>query len=38
MPEALQLGKRVARFAGADTKLEDLVAPMTGALVQEEAA
>jgi simple sugar transport system ATP-binding protein len=36
--EVLRLGKRVARFAGADTKLEDLVAAMTGALVQEEAA
>ncbi|MEV0072312.1 ATP-binding cassette domain-containing protein [Amycolatopsis sp. NPDC050768] len=38
MPEVLRLGKRVARFAGAATKLEDLVAAMTGALVQEEAA
>ncbi|MEU0534647.1 ATP-binding cassette domain-containing protein [Amycolatopsis tolypomycina] len=36
--EVLRLGKRVARFAGPDTKLEDLVAAMTGALVQEEAA
>ncbi|MFD9890631.1 ATP-binding cassette domain-containing protein [Amycolatopsis sp. NPDC059027] len=36
--EVLRLGKRVARFTGADTKLEDLVAAMTGALVQEEAA
>jgi simple sugar transport system ATP-binding protein len=36
--EVLRLGKRVARFAGSGTKLEDLVAAMTGALVQEEAA
>ncbi|MYW92773.1 sugar ABC transporter ATP-binding protein [Amycolatopsis rubida] len=36
--EVLLQGKRVARFTGADTKLEDLVAAMTGALVQEEAA
>ncbi|MDT8916171.1 ATP-binding cassette domain-containing protein [Amycolatopsis sp. PS_44_ISF1] len=36
--EVLRLGRRVARFAGPDTKLEDLVAAMTGALVQEEAA
>jgi len=36
--EVLRLGKRVARFTGSDTKLEDLVAAMTGALVQEEAA
>ncbi|ATY10133.1 sugar ABC transporter ATP-binding protein [Amycolatopsis sp. AA4] len=36
--EVLLQGRRVARFAGADTKLEDLVAAMTGALVQEEAA
>ncbi len=36
--EVLRLGTRVARFTGHDTKLEDLVAAMTGALVQEEAA
>jgi simple sugar transport system ATP-binding protein len=36
--EVLRLGKRVARFKAGDTKLEDLVAAMTGALVQEEAA
>ncbi|WP_134727796.1 ATP-binding cassette domain-containing protein [Amycolatopsis nivea] len=36
--EVLLQGRRVARFAGADTKLEDLVAAMTGALVQEDAA
>ncbi|MGW3964866.1 ATP-binding cassette domain-containing protein [Amycolatopsis sp. NPDC005003] len=36
--EVLRLGRRVARFTGPDTKLEDLVAAMTGALVQEEAA
>ena len=36
--EVLRLGRRVARFTGHDTKLEDLVAAMTGALVQEEAA
>jgi simple sugar transport system ATP-binding protein len=36
--EVLRLGKRVARFSGPDTRLEDLVAAMTGALVQEEAA
>ncbi|MGW7532709.1 ATP-binding cassette domain-containing protein [Amycolatopsis sp. NPDC054798] len=36
--EVLLQGRRVARFAGPDTKLEDLVAAMTGALVQEEAA
>jgi simple sugar transport system ATP-binding protein len=36
--EVLRLGKRVARFTSGDAKLEDLVAAMTGALVQEEAA
>ncbi|MGW4132060.1 ATP-binding cassette domain-containing protein [Amycolatopsis japonica] len=36
--EVLRLGKRVARFTGDGAKLEDLVAAMTGALVQEEAA
>jgi simple sugar transport system ATP-binding protein len=35
--EVLRLGRRVARFTGRGTKLEDLVAAMTGALVQEEA-
>ncbi|MFD2419465.1 ATP-binding cassette domain-containing protein [Amycolatopsis pigmentata] len=36
--EVLRLGTRVARFVAAETKLEDLVAAMTGALTQEEAA
>jgi simple sugar transport system ATP-binding protein len=36
--EVLRLGKRVARFDGAGTKLEDLVAAMSGAHAQEEAA
>lgn len=36
--EVLRLGRRVARFKAEDTKLEELVAAMTGALVQEEAA
>ncbi|GAB3476097.1 ATP-binding cassette domain-containing protein [Amycolatopsis cihanbeyliensis] len=36
--EVLRLGARVARFTAKDTKLEDLVAAMTGALTQEEAA
>jgi simple sugar transport system ATP-binding protein len=35
--EVLRLGQRVARFDAHDTKLEDLVAAMTGAIVQEEA-
>ncbi|GAA3815650.1 ATP-binding cassette domain-containing protein [Amycolatopsis tucumanensis] len=36
--EVLRLGTRVARFVAAETKLEDLVAAMTGALTHEEAA
>jgi simple sugar transport system ATP-binding protein len=36
--EVLRLGKRVARFQGAGTTLEDLVGAMTGALTQEDAA
>ncbi|WP_431925666.1 ATP-binding cassette domain-containing protein [Amycolatopsis tucumanensis] len=36
--EVLRLGTRVARFVAAETKLEDLVAAMTGALTREEAA
>ncbi|WP_215542371.1 ATP-binding cassette domain-containing protein [Amycolatopsis sp. CA-230715] len=36
--EVLRLGKRVARFEAKDATLEDLVAAMTGALTQEEAA
>ncbi|WP_158887374.1 ATP-binding cassette domain-containing protein [Amycolatopsis anabasis] len=36
--EVLRLGKRVARFDAEGTQLEDLVAAMTGALTQEEAA
>jgi simple sugar transport system ATP-binding protein len=36
--EVLRLGTRVARFVAADTRLEDLVAAMTGALTHEEAA
>jgi simple sugar transport system ATP-binding protein len=36
--EVLRLGTRVARFTAPDTRLEDLVAAMTGALTQEEAA
>jgi simple sugar transport system ATP-binding protein len=36
--EVLRLGRRVARFRSADATVEDLVAAMTGALVQEEAA
>lgn len=35
--EVLRLGKRVARFRAADTTMNELVAAMTGALVQEEA-
>jgi simple sugar transport system ATP-binding protein len=35
--EVLRLGRRVARFRGADTTMNELVAAMTGALVQEEA-
>ncbi|GAB3568466.1 ATP-binding cassette domain-containing protein [Amycolatopsis endophytica] len=36
--EVLRLGTRVARFKASETKLEDLVAAMTGALTHEEAA
>jgi simple sugar transport system ATP-binding protein len=36
--EVLRLGTRVARFRSADATVEDLVAAMTGALVQEDAA
>jgi simple sugar transport system ATP-binding protein len=36
--EVLRLGRRVARFRAADTNLQELVAAMTGALIQEEAA
>lgn len=36
--EVLRLGKRVARFDAATTEMGDLVAAMTGALVQEEDA
>jgi simple sugar transport system ATP-binding protein len=36
--EVLRLGVRVARFQAKDATLEQLVAAMTGALVQEESA
>jgi simple sugar transport system ATP-binding protein len=36
--EVLRLGRRVARFQAKDTKMEDLVGAMTGAIVHEEAA
>jgi simple sugar transport system ATP-binding protein len=36
--EVLRLGRRVARFHAKDTKMEDLVGAMTGAIVHEEAA
>jgi simple sugar transport system ATP-binding protein len=36
--EVLRLGRRVARFHAKDTKIEDLVGAMTGAIVHEEAA
>ncbi|RZQ59570.1 ATP-binding cassette domain-containing protein [Amycolatopsis suaedae] len=36
--EVLRLGTRVARFEAKDTKLEDLVAAMTGALTNDEEA
>jgi simple sugar transport system ATP-binding protein len=36
--EVLRLGRRVARFLAKDTKMEDLVGAMTGAIVHEEAA
>lgn len=35
--EVLRLGKRVARFTASETTMNELVAAMTGALVQEEA-
>jgi simple sugar transport system ATP-binding protein len=36
--EVLRLGRRVARFTARDTKLEDLVGAMTGAVGEEDAA
>ena len=36
--EVLRLGVRVARFRAADTRLEELVGAMTGALRQDGAA
>ncbi|GLZ30260.1 sugar ABC transporter ATP-binding protein [Lentzea sp. NBRC 105346] len=36
--EVLRLGRRVARFKGPDTTVEELVGAMTGALSQEDAA
>ncbi|TWP53497.1 sugar ABC transporter ATP-binding protein [Lentzea tibetensis] len=36
--EVLRLGRRVARFKGPDTSVEELVGAMTGALTQEDAA
>jgi simple sugar transport system ATP-binding protein len=36
--EVLRLGRRVARFAAADTSVEELVSAMTGGLDQEDAA
>lgn len=36
--EVLRLGQRVARFATADTTDQEVVAAMTGALTQEDAA
>jgi simple sugar transport system ATP-binding protein len=33
--EVLRLGRRVARFTGADVSMEELVGAMTGALEQE---
>ena len=36
--EVLRLGARVARFAAGDTSVEQLVAAMTGALSQDDAA
>ncbi|OZM73921.1 sugar ABC transporter ATP-binding protein [Amycolatopsis antarctica] len=36
--EVLRLGSKVATFRAAETKLEDLVGAMTGALTQEEVA
>jgi simple sugar transport system ATP-binding protein len=36
--EVLRLGERVAQFKTAETSMEELVAAMTGALQQEDAA
>ena len=36
--EVLRLGKRVARFAGGEATMEELVGAMTGAIEHEEAA
>jgi simple sugar transport system ATP-binding protein len=36
--EVLRLGRRVARFRAADARVDDLVAAMTGAYSQEDAA
>ena len=36
--EVLRLGRRVARFHAKDTRIEDLVGAMTGAIVHEDAA
>ena len=36
--EVMRLGKRVARFRAGEATMEDVVAAMTGALVQEEAS
>ncbi len=36
--EVLRLGKRVARFEGAEVTMEDLVGAMTGAIAHDEAA
>ncbi|MGH3238948.1 MAG: ATP-binding cassette domain-containing protein [Spirillospora sp.] len=36
--EVLRLGRRAARFSGADVSMEDLVGAMTGALEQDLAA
>jgi len=35
--EVLRLGRRVARFAAADTSVEELVSAMTGGLTTEGA-
>jgi simple sugar transport system ATP-binding protein len=36
--EVLRLGRRVARYATADTSVEELVRAMTGGVTTEEAA
>jgi simple sugar transport system ATP-binding protein len=36
--EVLRLGRRVGRFDAANSTMEEIVASMTGALIQEEAA